>query len=353
MSAAPGVSARANSEALHGLLAELELAPWAFDFHAVLRRIDALGQGAPRFGESVRPQQDPIRLGQEPSLSFAPAAVSGYSAGNSYASPRVEVRFFGFLGPNGPLPLHLTEFAMQRIRHHGDHTLARFLDLFHHRLLSLFHRSWAQAHPAVSMDRPKFDSFSGYVRSIAGYGTYGLCGRDTVLDLARQRFSGWLARNTRSIDGVESVLTSYFGMRVRIEQFVGHWMRLQAQDLTRLGIRLNANRLGAGATLGERVWDRQYKIRLIMGPMSRAQYDDLLPGARAATALRDWMLNLFGRRMAVEVQLVLRSRDVPAARLGQSGALGWSTWFGTDSARQDVSDLCLELPLDRSDSRGT
>ncbi|HET7773805.1 MAG TPA: type VI secretion system baseplate subunit TssG [Burkholderiaceae bacterium] len=349
MSAAETPISRAASEVLHSLLGSLEREPWAFDFHAVLRRIDAIGQVAPRFGESLRPQQDPIRLGQEPSLSFAPSAVSAFSPGNSYAPPRIEVRFFGFLGPNGPLPLHLTEFAMQRIRHHGDQTFARFLDLFHHRLLSLFHRSWAQAHPVVSMDRPKADPFSGYVRSIAGYGTYGLRDRDAVPDFARQRFSGWLARSGRSIDGVESVLTSYFGMRVRVEQFVGHWMRLQTQDLTRLGVRLSANRLGAGATLGERVWDRQYKIRLVMGPMTRAQYDDLLPGGRAARVLRDWMLNFFGRRMAVEVQLVLRSRDVPVARLGQSGALGWSAWFGSDSARSDASDLRLELALERRD----
>jgi type VI secretion system protein ImpH len=346
MGAARSDTGGAPSKALDGLLSALEAAPWSFDFYAVLRRIDALGQGAPRFGESLRPQQDPVRLGQEPSLSFAPSAVSGFTPQSSYAPARIEVRFFGFLGPNGPLPLHLTEFAMQRVMHHGDRTFARFLDVFHHRFLSLFYRSWAQAHPAVSMDRANADHFSAYVRSLAGYGTFGLLGRDSVPDMAKQRFAGWMARSVRTLEGIEGVLSSYFGMRVRVEQFVGHWMKLQVQDLTRLGVRLQANRLGRGATLGERVWDRQYKIRLVMGPMSRSQYEDLLPGGRAAPALRDWMLNFFGRRMAVQVQLVLRSRDVPHARLGQSGALGWSAWFGSDSARHDAADLHLELALE-------
>lgn len=72
----------------------------------------------------------------------------------------MEVRFFGMLGPNGPLPLHLTEYARSRSIHAGDQTLVRFLDIFHHRFMALFYRAWAQAQPTVSLDRPGEDRFS-------------------------------------------------------------------------------------------------------------------------------------------------------------------------------------------------
>ena len=49
-----------------------------------------------------------------------------------------EEEIFGLLGPNGPLPLHLTEYVRERLRHHADPTFARFLDLFHHRFALFF-----------------------------------------------------------------------------------------------------------------------------------------------------------------------------------------------------------------------
>lgn len=64
---------------------------------------------------------------------------------------RLEQFFFGLGGPNGPLPLHLTEYMRERQRNHADPTSKRFLDVFHHRLLSLFYRAWAEARPPSAM----------------------------------------------------------------------------------------------------------------------------------------------------------------------------------------------------------
>src|SRR5579871_5939520 len=90
---------------LEGLARE----PGAIHFHVALRRIEAAFSGAPRLGEALRPTEEPVRLGQAPSLSFEPTAVTDFSAGEGGSTPfRLFVEFLGMWGPQGPLPLHLT-----------------------------------------------------------------------------------------------------------------------------------------------------------------------------------------------------------------------------------------------------
>src|SRR5882724_7323608 len=79
-----GLSLSANAAALNErrtrLYDELAKAPWAHDFFALLRQIDALSPGAPRFGSALRPNVEALRLGQEPELDFAPAALMSFQA---------------------------------------------------------------------------------------------------------------------------------------------------------------------------------------------------------------------------------------------------------------------------------
>ena len=123
----------------------LAAAPYRWDYFHALRCIDAFHAGKPRLGTARRPADEAVRLGQPADLSFAPAAISNVALHAQGGVPRIDVRFFGLFGPNGPLPLHLTAYARERSLHKGDHALQRFADLFHHRLLLLFYRAWAQA----------------------------------------------------------------------------------------------------------------------------------------------------------------------------------------------------------------
>ena len=166
------------------LLQEVEHAPWAHGFYALLREFECAHPQLPRLGRSLRPQDDAIRLGQDPSMNFAPAVFSAIERNNRGAPPRLVQEFFGMFGPNGPLPLHLTEFARERMLHHRDPSFARFIDLLHHRPLTLFYRSWAQAQPAASFDRPSSDRFSTYVGALVGMGSPALRQRDEAGDHA-------------------------------------------------------------------------------------------------------------------------------------------------------------------------
>jgi type VI secretion system protein ImpH len=282
-----------------------------------------------------------VRLGQEPSLSFAVSTLSGFRlADDRCAFPRMEVCFLGLLGPNGPLPLHLTEFARERLLHANDPTFSRFLDLLNHRFIALFYRAWAQAQPMSSLDRPREDRFAAYVAALVGLGTPGMRDRDAVPDFAKLFYSGLLARHVRNADGLAALLSGFFRVPVEIEQFVGHWMRLRAQDCTRVGAA--AASLGRGAMLGSRVWDRQHKFRIRLGPLTLAQYESFLPGGSAISRMVSWVRQYLGFELEWDLALVLARGEVPKARLGGYGRLGWTTWLGRREPRvADVADLKL------------
>src|SRR3954468_14583049 len=112
--------------------------PYRYDFYQTMRRLECLYAEKPRWGMALRPVDEPLRLGQDPDLSFAPAPLAALEAARGNRPARLQGRLFGLLAPNGPLPLHITEYARARLRHENDPTLSRFLDVFHHRFLTLF-----------------------------------------------------------------------------------------------------------------------------------------------------------------------------------------------------------------------
>jgi type VI secretion system protein ImpH len=318
----------------------LEEKPYQYDFYQALRRIECLFPQLPRLGQALRPVDEAVRLAQEPAMTFAPSALTSFTRPADAPAPRLEVRFFGLLGPNGPLPMHLTEFVRSRSTHAGDHTLARFLDIFHHRFLALFYRAWAQAQPTVSLDRPEEDRFSFYVGSLVGLGEASMRRRDAVDDHAKLFFSGLLARHVRNRDGLVALLSGYFRVPVNVEEYTGHWMALREEDRTRLGA--GGAGLGSGAVLGRRVWDRQHKICVVIGPLSLAQFEGFLPGGSALPRLVAWMRQYLCFELEWDVRLVLERTQVPRFRLGGFGRLGWTTWVGKYRHLADADDLTLD-----------
>lgn len=327
------------------LLRALEAEPYRHDFYATLRRIECLFADRPRIGCAARPADEPLRLGQAVSMAFAPAAIAAFEPADGDRPPRLVQHFFGLLGPNGPLPLHLTGHARERLMQ-GDATMARFLDVFHHRLLELFYRAWAQAQPTVSLDRPD-DRFADYVGSLIGIGDERLRRRDAAGDRVKLFHAGLLARQVRNADGLQALLASCFGLAVRIEPFVGHWMTLPASDRTRLGRRESA-RLGAGTVVGARVWDRQHKFRIHLGPLGLAQYEEFLPGGSALPRLLALVRQYLGRELDWDLRLWLVRAEVPPTRPGRFGRLGWTTWVGRPRTGHDAGDLLLDAEAARS-----
>jgi type VI secretion system protein ImpH len=314
-----------------------------FDFFQAVRLVECAHPGLPRVGSSLRPREDAVRFGQEPELIFFPTTLRHYMTTGETA-PKFVVNFFGLLGPNGPMPTHLTEYVRDRVRNAGDPTFARFLDVFHHRMVSLFYRVWAVAQPVVSLDRDNGDRFSAYVGTTFGLGEPALRNRDTVPDFAKLHFAGLLAGGTRHAAGLRLVLSRFFGLPVDVVENVGHWMNLPAGSMSRLGTRDESARLGVGTMLGARVFDRQHKFRVVLGPLSLRDYQRFLPGGASLARLTDWVRLYVRDPLDWDVNLQLRQPEVPRLALGGSQRLGYTTWLHARAATSDARQLMLKPP---------
>jgi type VI secretion system protein ImpH len=316
--------------------------PWSFDFYQALRRIECLSGDRPRLGRALRPTDEPVRVSQEPSVAFAPSTVSDFEEQAGGRPPRLEQRFFGLLGPNGPLPLHLTEYARERLRLHGDEAFARFLDLLHHRLALLFYRAWAEAQPTVQHDRPQYDRFATYLGTLAGLGMEAERDRDGVPDPAKLYFIGHLARAVKNGEGLAAVLSGYFQLPVRVDQLVLNWLPLPGDQQTALGgMSRPSARLGEAAVLGRRVRDVQSTFRIAIGPMDAERYEDFLPGGESLRRLVDWVRNYVGLEFEWQLRVELARDEVPGVRLGRAGRLGRTAWLGARRKPTDADDLVL------------
>ena len=165
-----------------------------FEFFQLVR---LLQKGLPEndpVGGAAEPANETVRFGVHPSLAFPPCEVRALSW-NQDAPPSLAIHFFGLIGPVGVLPTHYTAYLLERLAAR-DTTLREFLDLFHHRLLSLFYRAWEKYRFQVPYERGEVETFTQHLMDLIGLGTPGLHGRQAVDDQSLLFYTGLIAPAT-------------------------------------------------------------------------------------------------------------------------------------------------------------
>jgi type VI secretion system protein ImpH len=317
-------------------------APYKYDLYNLLRWLDARAAAPAPLGRAAHPADEPLRIGQLPSLAFAPATLATATAPAEGAKPRVLIHSFGLFGPNGPLPLHLTEFVRERARHHDDHALTAFVDLFHHRLILLFYRAWADAQPTVSLDRGEGGRFDRYLASLIHLARREARRPDTLSDHARYFMAGHLVRQTRNAEGLRSILRAGLGVPVQIVEWLPQWLPVEEPQRTALRAHATTRQLGADAMLGAAVRDAQTKFEVRLGPLSREQYAALLPGAPLTQQLTDWVRQYAGVEWSWDVRLLMAANQVAGTALAVGRPLGFASWLGTRTSTLPADDLVYQ-----------
>ena len=331
------------------VFAELEGHAARFELFAAMRRIENAFADKPRLGDAMRPGDEPFRFTQDPSLVFAPAAIAAVERRDGVV-PRLVQRVFGFMGPNGALPIHLTEYARERQYYNNDPTFTRFLDTLLHRFGLFFYRAWARAQPVVGLDRPADAPIVRHVGALIGVVERAMRERDALGDSPKLFFAGRLARSVRDADGLEAWLALQFGVPVRVAQFQGHWMPLGRDERSRLK-RDGQPAVGRGAVLGRTVWDVQHKFRVVIGALGWDRFADLLPGGDALEQLRALVRQYVGFEFAWDLRLILRREDVPSwkldsrrdQRVGRLGRTAWLNGGKRFSRDRDADDLVMNV----------
>ena len=303
-----------------------------------LRILEAEFADKPRLGQSRRPGEDPVRLGQEARMAFPPSTIRSFIPPGAKPGSLIN-RFFGFFGPHGPLPIHMTEHARERQINNRDSTFVAFANMLTHRAMSLLYRAWVTGQPAVDFDRGADTQFERHIAALGGHHGDGMRQRDAMPDLAKRHYAGILSGGTKNTEGLMAILSGFFDAPVQIEEFIGSWLELEPDDKWELG---KGGALGQTTSIGSQVWSRNAKFRLIVGPLSLAEYERLLPGNPSMDKLAGVVRNYVGDALDYDVNIVLRAQDVPAAQLGADTRLGQTSWIGTRPSGEDADDLYLE-----------
>ncbi|KAF1016753.1 MAG: hypothetical protein GAK31_00011 [Stenotrophomonas maltophilia] len=262
-------------------------------------------------------------------------AIEQALIGEELAEVHLTPQFMGLLGTTGALPLHYTETLQLRELYERDRTARAFLDIFSTRAVSLHYAAWKKHRLALQYELDRRERFLPLVLSLLGMGMSELRDRlhegggGEIFDQAVAYYAGAIRQRPVSAALMQRVLSDYFQVPLHLEQFVGAWYRVPAGQATRLG-QANAV-LGASALAGDRVWQRDLRLRLRIGPLRRQAFDDFLPGGSAAEALAKWLSLLTGGTLEYEVRLVLRAEDVQGSALGGSGGarLGWDSYLSS------------------------
>jgi type VI secretion system protein ImpH len=297
-------------------------------FEPLLRYIDANAPLTKRLGYSVSPKQDAVRLGQTPLLHFHSSAFTGVSYDKVNGNYKLKNSYWGLLGINGPLPSHITEYAIERQYRIKDNTLTEFLDIFHHRFLSLFYRAWADAQPTVSHDRADSDIFSQRISVFSG--SVAAVKRDFDAEHNRyQNLAGLYSQKNRGATSLAQILTQYLEHPVEINEFSGDWYSLQESEKTALGS-ANAT-LGIDSILGARTFQRSFNFSIVIGPLSYQDYIDLLGNKQRFSTLKELTIKTVGAEYRFSIKLVLKAYQTQPSHLGKA-RLGINSWCQALSA---------------------
>jgi type VI secretion system protein ImpH len=348
--------------------------PGAHHLFEVMRRIER-GLGAPlpdagprpRIGDSATRRDERLRLttgaftttarfsfGEEPWTAFPDATLGAVQfrfdasseatalADFTQAPDRIHIlsRFLGLLGPQGPLPYHLTEEAHGWTLN-GDHAFAHFLDVFNNRFIQLFYRAWADSRAIAQADRPECDRFCAYVTSMIGVGSRAFdAARDNDAPQGAALYAGLLGAKAKSASRLRQALRGLLNIRVDIDEFVGSWLVVESDERSRLGAQ--HFRLGADFLLGAAAFSLQDKIRIRIFARDLSRYRLFLPNGSDCDTLVDLMFFHLGEEYDWDVELVLPAHCIAPFQLPQTSAakagtpkascengvqLGWTSWL--------------------------
>lgn len=256
--------------------------------------------------------------------------------------------FMSLLGAGGTLPIFYTELFARREQVQRDSSARAFLDIFLHRSVVLFYQAWRKHRLAIRYESDRRNQFLPQVLSLTGMGQKSLRNRlapeqGGVSDEMIAFLSGLFQQRSVSATALQQVLSLYFRVPVKVTQFVGRWFKLPAEHQTRLG--LGNAQLGSTALSGERVWQRDLRVGLTIGPLSLERYRRFLPGGSAALALKQLVTQLTGVSLEYEVRLQLKAAEVQPVRLGgeRGPRLGWETYLVSGPVANDRSDAGYDL----------
>lgn len=329
--------------------------PQAYDFFQAVRIIEAMAAdeaaavGASRpdaVGRGIDPENASISIHAAVPLGFAAAEVNAVRRPRGGGPVEMTQTVVGLTGPSGVLPHAFSEMVQISVRERNP-GLREFFDLFNNRLAGFLYDAWAKYRITVERERASRLStprpIDSALRAFVGIGMPSLSGRTETPDATFVFFGGLLGREGRSSTAVEQVLCGMLGFAVRLEQFHGEWLPIDAADRSRLPSADLPDgaycRLGEDTVIGERTFDVQSSVILHVEPLRYPVFRSLLPDGNQARKFADLAAMAIGQDKTYRIRLGLRPEEVQPLQLTtdrdlpEANRLGWNTWLNATQPR--------------------
>jgi type VI secretion system protein ImpH len=312
-------------QARHGFL------PAVLYLERMLRKSVRVGENGPLAEEGIRFQHDPT-------LQFSASDVREIVKRTVVAEDDREsehylltTTFLGLTGGISPLPDYIADEVATE---DPDVSLRRrFLDIFHHRLVSLLYRGIVKYHYPSEFATGGRDVWSRRILCLTGIDAFSDPPPDATHWPQWLRLSPLLVaarRGSRTLRlALEDELARDIGdAAISIEEFIGDWVEIDDRQLFRMGV--SANVLGQDAILGRRIFDRSAKFRVHIRPITHAVLRGFQGEGELRKRLDRIVRSVLHEPFDYEVALDLADGHAPGMRLSrQRGhSLGQDAWLG-------------------------
>lgn len=320
------------------------------NFFQLCQLIDHLMPEGAGLGSNDTPAAEPVRFRPYPKLGFPSTELAAVEFDDERCDrpPTIRTTFLGLYGVDAVMPPHLIDDIV--LRREGHEEVMAFLDLFNHRLTTLFYRAWRKYRYPSGFERVD-DSTSRALLCLAGFGlgdkaaSAGLPGARVLAML------GLMSQRTRTVEGLAGVVAMALpGAGVRVDERFPVWVRLDHQPGLRSGSSSSAcgdggEGLGRGHVLGRRIKNRGEAVLLTLRPASVDQAHDLLPDAPLFRELKSVLRVYLGNKTDVVIRMEVSASIVPELTLGHAagkvhqGRLAWTTLL------KSANDRVITIPI--------
>ncbi|MDN7638813.1 type VI secretion system baseplate subunit TssG [Burkholderia cepacia] len=304
-------------------------------FFELMRRVEVLERE--RSGSPRRARRSPVWLHIEQSadMKFASAEVAQVRVELPRLievddHPRVNViqRHFGPFAPYGPLPLHVTEHAMQERRFERNAAFERFLNLACGDLAWLHYIAWSSMHPVLGYERAR-NPFVERVTALANaHAPFGDDAAARHAQVCRRAFPGIYCAPHRSLAGLQRMLARYFDAPLRVVPRYGRWIPVPCASSS--GRRVGAWRLGA------RIWDVQHSMEIVIGPIEADEFYRWQRRSAAVMAVCAVATDFVDGRIDPVIKVQVRTRPELAAKVGRM-RIGVDAWSRPNNALRTLT----------------
>jgi type VI secretion system protein ImpH len=250
----------------------------------------------------------------------------------SGAAPRIEITttFLGLIGAASPLATVFSEDVL-KAEWRDETSLRAFYDLLHHRLVSLFFRSWQRARFSASFEADGTDVFTRRMLAFVGVDLAGAVPKRGLAPLELLAIAPLAATRGRTARTAQIVIARLVCAPVRIEQFVARTVQIGDDQRCLLG-QQNCT-LDQDFTIGGSVTDRSGRFRVVVGPLDYPTFESFMPGGRRHAHLRNVVMQFSPAHLEAELELFVGPECTPRFQLGREPCceLGVTTHLSPDN----------------------